>query len=61
MYNVHEYNYISDKHKINNETNIIINVCVIYNHIVTRGEVRGHTDTREIHVLDFIMSGKPLQ
>ena len=33
----------------------IINVCVVYNHIVTRGEVRGHNDTREFHVLDLIM------
>ena len=42
--------------KINNETNFIRNACVIhvYYHIVTRGEVRGHTYTREFHVLDLI-------
>ena len=33
----------------------IINVRVVYNHIVTGEEVRGHTDTREFHVLDLIM------
>ena len=33
----------------------IINVCVVYNHIVARGEVRGHNDTRIFHVLDLIM------
>ena len=33
----------------------IINVSVLYNHIVTRGEDRGHTDTRIFHVLDLIM------
>ena len=41
MYNVHEYNYISDKHKINNETNFIRNVSVVYNHIVTRERGQG--------------------
>ena len=35
-----------NKHKINNETNFIKNLCVVHNHIVTRERGQGHTDMR---------------
>ena len=52
---MHVYEFKINTKLINHESNFVRNVSVVYTHIITRGEVRGHTDTCEFYVLNLIM------